>query len=602
MFINHSSREVTAKVVYYGPGLSGKTTNLQYVFSVTNPNARGELISIETEIERTLFFDLLPMNVGSIGGYQTKFQLYTVPGQVFYDSTRKLVLKGADGIVFVADSQELMMRSNLDSLENLLTNLSIHKIDIDEIPIVFQYNKRDLNSIMPEEDLNVMLNKFGAPFYSAVATDGTGVVETLRGISTLIIKKIKSLLNNTNDEAEEDTPAVAFNIDPKHKIIDKESLPFKKIHTNNLENESEKMVPGDQEVNLTPLENIKLEQDIHEVELRVETVEEINNDFRDLEGILMSDEDDEDDILPLEGLEEIQLEDSADIDIAAEERARTVSVMEIEENGSPEDGFDLSEVASENNFLQHETHRTDDEDTGDAAIELDTVELTKRKFKGLDEPDTHVAPNPDTNKMEVFPGLDDENEVFPSDSEHMKELDDINLDNDFKFPEILEEDSVEISGPETESEKIQTPQPHQPSQPPQPEPQIDRNDSTVVMTEPAQIKNLRESLNDSNKKTNGTSRRAEPSEKIKEIEELKNSLKNDKPVKKTPKMNEPALGMELFNRFKDKTRVTVIKEVRINDNQFFIELKDQHNNLLDTFQVNITPETKKVTLILDVKK
>jgi GTPase SAR1 family protein len=132
MLINHTSKQVTAKIVYYGTGLGGKTTNLQYIFSVTNPRTRGELVSMETEIERTLFFDLLPINVGLLKGYQTKFQLYTVPGQVFYDSTRKLVLKGADGIVFVADSQELMEQANLESFENLKNNLIFHNQNIEE--------------------------------------------------------------------------------------------------------------------------------------------------------------------------------------------------------------------------------------------------------------------------------------------------------------------------------------------------------------------------------------------------------------------------------------------------------------------------------------
>jgi small GTP-binding protein len=177
MFINHSAKEVTAKVVFYGPGLSGKTTCIQYIFSVTNPNTRGELISIETEIERTLFFDLLPVNVGLVKGYQTKFQLYTVPGQVFYDSTRKLVLKGADGIVFVADSQITMERPNLDSMENLKTNLASHKLDVNEIPMVFQYNKRDLKNVFSIEELNKTLNPRGLPYFGSVATEGNGVLE-----------------------------------------------------------------------------------------------------------------------------------------------------------------------------------------------------------------------------------------------------------------------------------------------------------------------------------------------------------------------------------------------------------------------------------------
>ncbi|MCP5054748.1 MAG: GTPase domain-containing protein, partial [bacterium] len=164
----------------------------------TNPKTRGELISIETEIERTLFFDLLPINVGLISGYQTKFQLYTVPGQVFYDSTRQLVLKGADGIVFVADSQELMKTANIESLENLKKNLSLHKQDFMDIPLVFQLNKRDLNNVLPEDELNRILNQRNSPSFGAIAINGEGVLETLREISGLILTKIKLLLEDSN--------------------------------------------------------------------------------------------------------------------------------------------------------------------------------------------------------------------------------------------------------------------------------------------------------------------------------------------------------------------------------------------------------------------
>lgn len=227
MFVNHSSKEVTAKVVYYGPGLSGKTSNLQYIFSVTNPKTRGELISVETEIERTLFFDLLPINVGLIKGYQTKFQLYTVPGQVFYDGTRKLVLKGADGVVFVADSQELMKTANLESLENLKKNLAGNNLDFYSLPLVFQFNKRDLNNILSLEELNHLVNlQMNRPTFGAVATQGTGVIETLRSISGLILQRIKVLLDHSEPKTDK-TPTVNFDTDKKHKIIGREDLPIK---------------------------------------------------------------------------------------------------------------------------------------------------------------------------------------------------------------------------------------------------------------------------------------------------------------------------------------------------------------------------------------
>jgi len=235
MFINHAAKQVTAKIVYYGPGLSGKTSNLQYIFSITNPKSRGELVSIETDIERTLFFDLLPMNVGLIKGYQAKFQLYTVPGQIFYDATRKLVLKGADGVVFVADSQELMGQANTQSLENLKVNLAASGKSIDEIPLVFQYNKRDLSSIIPSVVLNQTLNEYGAPYYEAVAIKGTGVIETLREISGKTLALIKSAIHSQQEMAPAISIPVQFDTNTSHEIIEKEALPMRKFSMDSLD-------------------------------------------------------------------------------------------------------------------------------------------------------------------------------------------------------------------------------------------------------------------------------------------------------------------------------------------------------------------------------
>ena len=193
MFINHTSKEVTAKIVYYGPGLSGKTSNLQYIFSVTNDDSRGKLVSIETDIERTLFFDLLPINVGLIKGYKTRFQLYTVPGQVFYNTTRKLVLKGVDGLVFVADSHPYRMEANVASLEDLRAMwTSLGQGDLAEAPLVFQYNKRDLPGRLPLEELEARVNVFGAPFVPAIAIDGKGVSATLKQITRLAVHRALS--------------------------------------------------------------------------------------------------------------------------------------------------------------------------------------------------------------------------------------------------------------------------------------------------------------------------------------------------------------------------------------------------------------------------
>jgi hypothetical protein len=227
MLINHTSKQVTAKIVYYGTGLGGKTTNLQYIYSVTNPRTRGELVCMETEIERTLFFDLLPLNVGLVKGYETKFQLYTVPGQVFYDSTRKLVLKGADGIVFVADSQELMEQANCESLENLKENLGFYSHRIEDIPMVFQYNKRDLKNISPVDALNGHLNQLGRPHFEAVARNGRGVIETLREISTLTLVRIKEALEQAMQTPK--NVAVHFDINHGQQMVKMEDLPVKKV-------------------------------------------------------------------------------------------------------------------------------------------------------------------------------------------------------------------------------------------------------------------------------------------------------------------------------------------------------------------------------------
>jgi len=228
MFINHSSKEVTAKIVYYGTGLSGKTTNLQYIFSVTNPDARGELVSVETDIERTLFFDLLPINVGLIKGYYTKFQLYTVPGQIFYNSTRKMVLKGADGVVFVADSQEAMEEANIESLDNLKNNLLEQGSELSSIPMVLQYNKRDLKNIMPVEKMNKILNLENLPFFEAVSTKGSGVVETLRKISALTLENIKKEIDFLDSKSGV-LPAITFDMNTEKKIIPKDDILVKRI-------------------------------------------------------------------------------------------------------------------------------------------------------------------------------------------------------------------------------------------------------------------------------------------------------------------------------------------------------------------------------------
>ncbi|RMH72468.1 MAG: hypothetical protein D6675_04560 [Gemmatimonadetes bacterium] len=186
---NYDLKEINTKIVYYGPGLCGKTTNLQYVHANIPENTREKMISLATKTDRTLFFDFLPMKLGNIGGYNTRFHLYTVPGQVFYNSTRKVVLTGVDGIVFVADSQAHRLEANIESFENLEENLREKDIDIKDIPLVLQYNKRDCPNILSVEKLNSALNTNNYPYYEAIAITGAGVFETLKGISQLMLNE-----------------------------------------------------------------------------------------------------------------------------------------------------------------------------------------------------------------------------------------------------------------------------------------------------------------------------------------------------------------------------------------------------------------------------
>jgi len=190
-FINYLSREINCKIVYYGPGLCGKTTNLQFIYNKTNPEAKGKMISLATETERTLFFDFLPLALGEIRGFKTRFHLYTVPGQVFYDASRKLILKGVDGVVFVADSQIARMEANIESLENLRTNLAEQGYSLDKVPYVIQYNKRDMPSIAPVEELRQLLNPTGIPDFEGIAPTGQGVFETLKAIARLVLTELK---------------------------------------------------------------------------------------------------------------------------------------------------------------------------------------------------------------------------------------------------------------------------------------------------------------------------------------------------------------------------------------------------------------------------
>jgi mutual gliding-motility protein MglA len=255
VLFNYATRELTAKVVYYGPGLCGKTTNLEYIHKSLPEKSRGKMLSLATQTDRTLFFDFLPLDLGSIKGMKTRVQLYTVPGQVFYDATRKLVLKGADGIVFVADSQKEMMQSNLDSWENLRQNLSENNLDINAIPLVIQYNKRDLPNVLPVKDLNKRINVLQVPYFEAIALTGMGVQETFKGIAKLVM----SMLSKKYGKPEEVGAAVQSEPAEKVKVAVPVSVPS---------------VPSvsDETLDLADLEEV---QDLPQVE-ELEMTEEAN--------------------------------------------------------------------------------------------------------------------------------------------------------------------------------------------------------------------------------------------------------------------------------------------------------------------------------------
>ena len=189
--INYASREINCKIVYYGPGLGGKTTNLEHVYGKVAPASRGKMISLATETERTLFFDFLPVDLGTVRGFKVKFHLYTVPGQVYYNASRKLILKGVDGVVFCADSQVGRLEANQESLENLRTNLAEQGYNLDKIPYVMQYNKRDLPEVATIEELRELLNPTGVPEFEAIARTGVGVFDTLKAVAKLVLTELK---------------------------------------------------------------------------------------------------------------------------------------------------------------------------------------------------------------------------------------------------------------------------------------------------------------------------------------------------------------------------------------------------------------------------
>ena len=188
--INYASREINCKIVYYGTGLGGKTTNLEYIYSRVNPDTKGKMISLATETERTLFFDFLPIDLGEVRGFKTRFHLYTVPGQVYYNASRRLILKGVDGLVFVADSQANRAEANVESMHNLYENLETYGYDLETIPFAIQYNKRDMPNVLEPEELRGQINPMGVPDFEGIAIEGSGVFETLSCVSKLVIKAL----------------------------------------------------------------------------------------------------------------------------------------------------------------------------------------------------------------------------------------------------------------------------------------------------------------------------------------------------------------------------------------------------------------------------
>ena len=190
-FINFPAREINCKLVYYGPGLGGKTANLQWIYDHTGTNQKGKMVSLATETDRTLFFDFLPLDLGTVRGFKTRFHLYTVPGQVFYEASRRLILKGADGVVFVADSQEERLDANLETMDNLREHLKDHNLNFETIPYVLQLNKRDLPNILPVEELKTQLGVKGEPTLEAVAITGQGVFDTLKDVAKLVLAELK---------------------------------------------------------------------------------------------------------------------------------------------------------------------------------------------------------------------------------------------------------------------------------------------------------------------------------------------------------------------------------------------------------------------------
>ncbi|RPJ56380.1 MAG: hypothetical protein EHM12_10440 [Dehalococcoidia bacterium] len=523
MFINHSSRQVTAKIVYYGPGLSGKTTNLQYIFSVTSPKTRGELVSVETEIDRTLFFDLLPINVGLINGYQTRFQLYTVPGQIFYDATRKLVLKGVDGIVFVVDSQEMREQASLESFENLKKNLATYNTDLSQVPLVFQFNKRDLKNISSVERLKKLFHIVDTAYFEAISTDGIGVIDTLREISSVTLKKIKKVLSHPREMVK--TTTVNFDTNSHQEIIKKEELPFKKIPLDKMEN---------------------LRRDIFDAQaLQSQSQESLVADSQDrdveFDTLVESDE------FPVPTLGEEGIgESDALITLEPEE------MVEVQKNPLPEPT--CGEFAS-----------FPEDDLGEKDEAGFPGEMAEKK-PGIGWPVKSGNKEYDTVKEEEFPFPD-----FPEDGDL-----EINIEDNSAVVELAREEML------TDETRIRREETVKPAFPPDLV-EIDAKDLPFHIPE----EDIEVWLDIKDK----DGRRGEENDEIKEEKKPASRFNLDE-----------TRVTEILGTLVDKTRMTIIKEVRIKEPHLFVEIKDRSGRPIESMVLKVDQEIKKITIILDIKK
>ncbi len=363
---NYQAKEVAIKIVYYGPGLCGKTTTLQYIYNTLPQDNKGKMISLATETDRTLFFDFLPIQLGKLKGLETKIQLYTVPGQVFYNQTRKLVLKGVDGIVFVADSQQGMLEANKESLQNLMSNLESLGMNLKDIPHVFQYNKRDLPNLIDVETLNKELNIYNVPYFETSAITGEGVIETLREIVRLTLKNITE----------------KYNVEIEYMVEDAESEVVKE------ENKSDAILPKDEAK--TEPEEISAE-DLEEMDTDVDFSVDFDDRIigEDNEGESFEEIEEIDEVLEDESVEEIEEVETEQLEQMEADEFKTQKIdSEIMEDQIETQDLDLNEieieaprvVKADNGYFVPVTIKIPENFDDELRINLDLrIEIKKKK-------------------------------------------------------------------------------------------------------------------------------------------------------------------------------------------------------------------------------